>query len=107
MAEPFQTRNQSTTGPTGGPTGGLTRFLGDTPGRTLVKLAVLSLVVGIIMSALNLTPVALWYAVQDFFYWLYDLGYEAFARIGIYFVWGAMVVVPIFLLMRILNFGKR
>ncbi|MEC9343499.1 MAG: DUF6460 domain-containing protein [Pseudomonadota bacterium] len=82
----------------------LTRFLGDTPGRTIVKLAVLSLIVGIIMSALNFTPVELWYALRDFVWWIYDLGYEAFARIGIYFVWGAMVVVPVFLLMRLLNF---
>ena len=87
--------------------GALTRFLGDTPLRTIVKLAVLSLIVGIIMSALNFTPIELWWALRDFARWLYDLGYEAFARIGIYFVWGAMVVVPIFLLMRILNFGRR
>ena len=87
--------------------GSLTRFLGDTPIRTIVKLAVLSLIVGIIMSALNFTPIELWWALRDFARWVYDLGYEAFARIGIYFVWGAMVVVPIFLLMRILNFGRR
>ncbi|MCG6857524.1 MAG: DUF6460 domain-containing protein [Salaquimonas sp.] len=99
MSEPFQPGNAGY--------GRLTRFLGDTPGRTIVKLAVLSLIVGIIMSALNFTPIELWYALRDFFRWLYDLGYEAFARIGIYFVWGAMVVVPIFLLMRILNLGRR
>ena len=99
MSEPFQSRTAGN--------GRLTRFLGDTPGRTIVKLAVLSLIVGIIMSALNFTPIDLWYALRDFFRWLYDLGYEAFERIGIYFVWGAMVVVPVFLLMRILSFGKR
>jgi len=99
MTEPLET------GSTG--TSPLTRFLGDTPGRTIVKLAVLSLIVGIVMSALNFTPIELWYALRDFAHWLYDLGYEAFARIGIYFVWGAMVVVPIFLLMRVLNLGKR
>lgn len=85
----------------------LTRFLGDTPGRTIVKLAIMSLIVGIIMSALNFTPIQLWYALHDFAYWLYDLGYEAFARIGIYFVYGAMVVIPIFLLMRLMNSGRR
>ena len=87
--------------------GALTRFLGDTPIRTIVKLAIISLVVGIIMSALNFTPLALWYAIEDFARFLYNLGYEAFARIGIYFVWGAMVVVPVFILMRVLSFGKR
>lgn len=82
----------------------ITRFLGDTLSRTLVKLAVISFVVGIIMSALNFTPVEVWYAIRDFFERIYDLGFEAFGRIGKYFIYGAMVVIPIFVLMRILKF---
>jgi hypothetical protein len=85
----------------------LTRFLGDTPARTIVKLAILSLVVGIIMSALDLTPMLLWYNLQHFVHWLYNLGYEAFARIGIYFLYGAMVVVPLFVIMRLMNYGRH
>lgn len=84
--------------------GKITQFLGDTPSRTLVKLAVISFVVGIIMSALNFTPVEVWYAIRDFFTRIYDLGFEAFGRIGKYFVYGAMVVIPIFVLTRILKF---
>ncbi len=85
----------------------VTQFLGDTPLRTFVKLAVISLIVGVIMAALNFTPVDVWFAVRDFARWLYDLGYEAFGRIGIYFIYGAMVVVPVFFLMRLLSVGKR
>jgi hypothetical protein len=85
----------------------INQFLGDTPSRTLVKLAVMSLIVGIVMSALHFTPVDVWYAVRDFLQWLYDLGFEAFGRIGIYFVYGAMIVVPVFVVMRILAAGKR
>ncbi|MFK7902947.1 MAG: DUF6460 domain-containing protein [Nitratireductor sp.] len=82
----------------------ITRFLGDTPSRTLIKLAVISFVVGIIMSALNFTPIEVWYEVRDFFIHVYDLGFEAFGRIGKYFIYGAMVVIPIFILMRVLKF---
>ncbi|MFZ1815402.1 MAG: DUF6460 domain-containing protein [Rhizobiaceae bacterium] len=85
----------------------ITQFLGDTPLRTFVKLAVVSLIVGIIMSALHFTPIEVWYALRDFIQWLYELGYEAFGRIGVYFLYGAMVVVPVFVLMRILAIGKR
>jgi hypothetical protein len=85
----------------------VTQFLGDTPLRTFVKLAVISLIVGVIMASLNFTPVDVWLAVRDFARWLYDLGYEAFGRIGIYFIYGAMVVVPVFFLMRLLSAGKR
>lgn len=83
------------------------RFLGDTPLRTIVKLAVVSLVVGVVMAALNWTPVDLWYAVRDFVEWVYRVGYEAFGRIGIYFVWGAMVVIPVFIVLRLLAMGRR
>ena len=84
--------------------GALTRFLGDTPVRTIVKLAMISLVVGIIMSALNFSPYEVWYAIRTFFERIYELGFEAFGRIGKYFVWGALVVVPIFILMRVMKF---
>ena len=85
----------------------VTQFLGDTPARTLVKLAVMSVVVGVIMAALNFTPLDVWLMFRDFVRWVYEVGYEAFGRIGVYFVWGAMVVVPVFLLMRLLSIGKR
>lgn len=85
----------------------VTQFLGDTPSRTIVKLAVVSLVVGIIMSAMHFTPMDVWYSVRDFVRWLYDLGFEAFGRIGIYFLYGAMVVIPVFIILRIMAVGKR
>jgi hypothetical protein len=83
------------------------QFLGDTPLRTAVKLAILSVIVGIIMAALNYTPIDLWYVLRDFVRWLYDLGYEAFGRLGMYFVYGAMVVLPVFLLSRLLSSRRR
>jgi hypothetical protein len=82
----------------------VTQFLGDTPGRTAIKLLVISLVVGIIMSAIGYTPMDVWYAFRDFLERLYDLGFEAFARFGEYLLYGAMVVVPVFLILRFLKF---
>lgn len=84
----------------------INNFLGDTPGKTLVRLLIISFVVGIIMSTLGLTPVDLWYKFQDFVVRLYNLGFDAIWRIGKYFVWGAMVVVPVFLLMRLFKFSR-
>ncbi len=81
----------------------INNFLGDTPGKTLVRLLIISFVVGIVMSTLGLTPVELWYKLQDFVVRLYNLGFDAIWRIAKYFVWGAVVVVPIFLLSRLLK----
>lgn len=84
----------------------MTTFLGDSLGRTIIKLLVISFVVGILMSALNFTPYDVWYGIRDFFISLYNLGFEALGRVGKYFLWGAAIVVPIFLLLRFLNFKK-
>jgi len=84
----------------------LTTFLGDSVGRTIVKLLIISFVVGIVMSALDFTPWDVWNGIRNFFVSLYELGFEALGRVGKYFLWGAAIVVPVFLLMRFLNFRK-
>ena len=86
--------------------GRIDNFLGDTLGRTIIKLAIISLVVGVILSAINVTPFEVWQAIRDFFVNLYNLGFEALWSVAKYFVWGAMIVVPIFLIMRLLKLGR-
>ncbi len=84
----------------------LTTFLGDSLGRTIIKLLIISFVVGIIMSALNFTPWDVWYGIRDFFVSIYNLGFDALGKIGKYFLLGAGIVVPVFLILRFLNFKK-
>jgi uncharacterized membrane protein len=84
----------------------LTTFLGDSLGRTIIKLLIISFVVGIIMSALNFTPWDVWYGIRDFFISIYNLGFDALGKIGKYFLLGAGIVVPVFLIIRFLNFKK-
>lgn len=84
----------------------LTTFLGDSLGRTIIKLLIISFVVGIIMSALNFTPLDVWYGIRDFFISIYNLGFDALGKIGKYFLLGAGIVVPVFLILRFLNFRK-
>jgi len=81
-------------------------FLGDSLGRTVIRLAIISLVVGVILSALNITPWEVWNAIRDFFVNLYNLGFDALWSIGRYFVYGALIVVPIFIVLRLLKAGK-
>jgi len=84
----------------------LTTFLGDSLGRTIIKLLIISFVVGVIMSALNFTPWDVWYGIRDFFISIYNLGFDALGKIGKYFLLGAGIVVPVFLILRFLNFKK-
>ena len=82
----------------------LTRFLGDTPGRTVVKLLVISLIVGAVMSAFNWYPIDILHAVRDFLVNLWNLGFAALGRFGDYLLLGAFVVIPVFLILRILSY---
>ncbi|ARY44603.1 DUF6460 domain-containing protein [Brucella melitensis] len=85
---------------------GVNRFLGDTPGRILVKLVLISLVVGVVMSAFYWTPYDILYGIRDFFLHLGNMGFSAVARFADYLVLGAAVVIPAFILLRILSYRK-
>lgn len=84
----------------------LNRFLGDSPGRTLVKLVVISFIVGAVMSAFNWYPIDVIYAVRDFVVNVWELGFAALGRFGDYLLLGAVVVVPVFLVLRILSYRR-
>jgi Family of unknown function (DUF6460) len=85
---------------------GLNRLLGDTPGRTVIKLLVLSVVAGFVMSMLNVTPWDLVSWIERGVRDLWRSGFAALGRTGEYLVIGAMVVVPAWLLIRLLNWRK-
>lgn len=85
----------------------LTRFMGGSPAQVILRLVFLSFVVGIILSALDLDPLDLFHMVINFFERLWNMGFDALGRVGNYLVIGAIVVVPIWLLSRLLSMTKR
>ncbi len=86
---------------------GLSRFLGGSPAQVLLRLVFLSFVVGIILSALDLDPLDLIHIAVNFFERLWNMGFHAIGRLGNYLVIGAMVVVPIWLVTRLLSMGRE
>ena len=83
--------------------GQVTRFLGDTPLRVVVKLAVVSFLVGVVMSTFGWSPFDILYGIRDFFESIWNLGWRAFERFFGYFVLGGAIVIPAFIILRILN----
>jgi hypothetical protein len=86
--------------------GSLTRLLGDSPLRVLVKLLVVSLLVGIVMSTFGWTPYDIYYGVRDFFLHLWNMGFAAIDRFVAYLLLGAAVVVPAFIILRVLSYRR-
>ena len=85
---------------------GLTRFLGDSPVRVLLKLIVVSLLVGIVMGAFGRSPIDVLYGVRDFFVDLWRMGFRAIDRFLGYFLLGAAIVIPAFLILRLFSYRR-
>jgi hypothetical protein len=84
----------------------LNRFLGGSPGAVLVRLVFLSLLVGAGMAMRGVTPGLLFAQAYDTIHSLIALGFETFHDAGRWFVAGAVVVVPLWLLSRVFARGR-
>jgi uncharacterized oligopeptide transporter (OPT) family protein len=82
-------------------------FLGGSPFGVLVRLVLLSIVVGVVLSALGITPQNFFYQINVLLRRIYDLGFGAFQSVVEYLVLGAMVVVPIWLIARLIKTARR
>lgn len=81
------------------------RFFGGSPVAVIVRLIVLSVAVGIALSALGLTPGELFRRLDFLIARLYDMGFRWVEWLFGYFLIGAVIVVPIWLLARLFGGG--
>lgn len=84
----------------------LARFLGDSPLRVLIKLLVVSLIVGFVMSVFNWTPWDVLDGLRNTILRLWNMGFAAIADFFGYIILGAVIVVPAFLILRLLNLRR-
>ena len=75
--------------------------------RTIIKLVILSGFVGLLMIIFGISPSGFWEGVARFFRWLWELITSLLDWGLIYIVTGAAIVVPIYLLRRLLKARKR
>ena len=84
---------------------GVRGFLGGHPLAIFLRLAILSLVVGIVLSSFGVTPRNFFASLDSFARFLYDLGFGAFEWVLEYSLLGAMLVVPLWLIIRLFRAG--
>ncbi|UDL92210.1 DUF6460 domain-containing protein [Mesorhizobium sp. PAMC28654] len=84
----------------------LTRFLGDSPFRVVLKLLVVSFLVGLVMNAFGWSPMDVVNGIQKFVIDLWNLGFNAVYRFLGYILLGAAIVIPAFILLRVANYRK-
>ena len=83
------------------------RFFGGNPGLVLLRLVILSLIVGVVLAALGFSPYDILQNLQDLAYRIYDMGFAAVEKAFRYFLLGAVIVFPIWIVMRVFKLLGR
>jgi hypothetical protein len=82
------------------------KFFGGPVLYVILRLAVISLILGVVLAAFNLDALALIVKLREMVRYVYELGFDAFAWIGEYFLLGAVIVFPIWLILRLFAVAK-
>jgi hypothetical protein len=83
------------------------RLFGGNPALVLTRLVVLSLVVGVLLAALGFSPFDILNSIRELFQRLYDMGFEVVEKAFRYFLLGAVIVFPVWLIARVLKLMGR
>lgn len=79
----------------------LKSLIGTNPRGQFARLLLASVIVGFILAKIDLHPYEIFEFFQRKITALFDMGFEAVVVVLKYVFWGAAVVVPIWLLMRL------
>ena len=64
------------------------------------------ILVGVILSALGLDPWNIWRSLQNLVRAIWDMGFDAIWWLWRYFLLGAVIVIPIWLIVRLAKGGR-
>jgi hypothetical protein len=81
----------------------VTRVFGGSPLAVAGRLILLSILIGVILSALGLDPFDIVHSIERLIRSLWNLGFDAFRWLWRYFLLGAVIVIPVWILMRLFN----
>jgi hypothetical protein len=82
------------------------RFLGGPPLAVLGKLVLLSILIGVVLSALGLDPLNIFSSLQRLIRDVWNMGFDAVRWLWQYFLLGAVIVIPIWLILRLVRTPK-
>ena len=82
------------------------RFLGGPPLSVAVRIILLSILVGVILHAIGLDPLHIWHSIADLITRIWDMGWDAVVWLWRYFLLGAVIVLPIWVVVRLAKGGR-
>lgn len=84
----------------------ITRWMGGSPLAVIGRLILICVLVGVVLSALGLDPWNIWVSLRRLIESVWNMGFDAIRWLWGYFLLGAVIVIPIWIIMRVLN-GSR
>jgi hypothetical protein len=82
---------------------GMYRFLGGSPLAVAFRLILLSILVGVVLAAIGFDPWNIVNSIRLLFRRIWDLGFDAINGLWRYFLLGAVIVIPVWFLSRLLG----
>jgi hypothetical protein len=79
------------------------RFFGGPPLSIIFRLILLSLLIGVILQVLGLDPWNIFDSLRRLVLRVWDMGFDALRWLWRYLLLGAVVVVPIWLIVRLMR----
>lgn len=76
-------------------------FFGGPPAAVIVRLAVVSLLVGFLLSLMGLNPLDIVNSLMRLMRHIYEMGFDAVEWVFRYFLLGAVIVFPIWFVSRL------
>jgi hypothetical protein len=81
----------------------VTKVFGGSPLAVLGRLILVSILVGVILNALGLDPFDIVRSLERLVQSIWNMGFDAFRWLWRYFLLGAVIVIPIWLILRAVN----
>jgi hypothetical protein len=81
----------------------MTRVIGGSPLAVAGRLIMISILVGVVLSVFGLDPWNIIDSVERLFRHIWNMGFDAVRWLWRYFLLGAVLVIPIWLIVRVVN----
>ncbi|MDT3684562.1 MAG: DUF6460 domain-containing protein [Pseudorhodoplanes sp.] len=79
------------------------RFFGGSPLAVIFRLVLLSILIGFVLHAFGFNPYNIIESIRSLIEALWNMGFDAIHLLWRYFVLGAIIVIPIWLIVRAMN----
>jgi hypothetical protein len=81
----------------------VTRIFGGSPVAVLGRLVLVSILVGVVLTALGLDPTDIVHSIERLIHTVWNMGWDAVKWLWRYFLLGAVIVIPIWIVARLVN----